>query len=226
MAEISYNGIAMQTEDITHTKGTDALPTWVHGLGPGTAVQQLRLQIVSADDGTVWVDKNLDDHPLDIDLTVDNEVTIHIHDTDTSDLPSGDYKYGLQVIDNNDIDYRPWSGKWDFRDGVVNEGETSPSATWETRQDWEDAIALAESKIENAASINAIGIITVDAALGAAAVTIHDTDFLTASDSISIQLDDGNYDSCTVASIVGNVVNLSAFTLSAAASIGNAVLKV
>lgn len=225
MAELTKSSRITRDLALSMTRGDDVEWTFVHEMGTSAAIQQITFQIVDSND-VVKTSIALDTAPTQFDIATENECTLQIKHENTRGLdPTVAYKYAVEMIDNSSLRYTPYVGSFTLRDDIVDDGLTSPSASWETRQDLETEIDTLEAEIASVSAIFSVSALSAAASSGASSVVLLDASIVSGTDTIRIETDSG-YENHTVLSVVSNTVNLDGTTLGDDAAAGNAAAKV
>jgi len=195
-----------------------------HVLGPASAIKEIHFRIVDSDD-VVKVALSLEEQPSQFILT-ENNIRIWIKSADTGALAyKQSYKFGVEIIDQNDLHYTPLTGAWLLTDDVVNDGGTAPYLTWATREDLQTEIDAQTLALNGAMTTFNLTALAAAASATDTSITVKNDSFISVSDTIRIMLNDETYDERTVDTVSNNIITFTG-GLSDDAAIDNIVRKV
>lgn len=219
MTQIGYGTWTTQDLDLNMPRGDTREYTFAHELGLEAAVKEARFMVRTKDDlETAVVSLAWDTHPTQFDFSVSGQCTITFAAADTVGIDLDEYKYALELVDQNDLVYTPWRGSFTITDDVVNDGETAAHLSWSTREDLDAEIDIYEAQVLDMASAGDFSWLTAAASGGTDTLVVANGAIFTAADNIRIMLDDGTYDDDAVDSVVTNTITLTGTLTSAAAA--------
>lgn len=226
MTQITYDTRQTDTEALSMPRGDTRKHTFTHVLGAAAAVKEARFMIRTDDTNeTVLVSLSKDSNPTQFDFSTSNECTITLAASDTTGVALGSHKYALELVDQSDLVYTPWTGEFTLTDDVVNDDETAPHLSWNTRATLDAQIDALETKVSGMiTSVNA-SYLASSASASATQITVNNGAVFSALDTIRVILDSGTYDDNTASTVSSSVITLGT-PLAGAASANNIVRKV
>ena len=217
--QIPYNDRLTNDVDLTMPRGESREYTFSHVLGAESAVKEARFMVRTDDTAeTVIISYAWDTHPTQFDFSVDDECTVYFLAADTVGETLDTYKFALELVDQNDLVYTPWRGKFTISDDIVNDDETAAHLSYTVRSALTAEITIYESQVIDMASAADFSWLTAAASLGTDTLVVANGAIYAATDSIRIMLDDGTYDDDTIASVTDETITLDGTLTSDAAA--------
>lgn len=203
--------------DTKTIEGTDA--TGVDHDLQASEIQYVSFTVRDSSD-TAVVQLTTDAHSSQFDYSTDYKLKITLEKEDTEGLSlTESYTYGIEIIDNSDRVYTPYTGVFSLIDDVVYDDATASYLTRTPRSAFESLMAGLLACV-NATQTSAA------AASGASAIVVDTPGIFTASDSIVIELDGGTREKHDIATIVSSTINLDGTTLGDTVAADNVVIRV
>lgn len=224
MTQLKDGDRITETVDLDMPRGDTREHPFTHELGPSSAVKEARFFIRTNDSAeTVLVSLSLDSHSSQFDFSTDYECTLRILPDDTEGVTIGTHKFGLELVDQSDDVYTPWTGSFALTDDVVHDDESAPHLSWDTREDLDAEIDTYEAYVLGMATTADVTWITSAASSGASSIVVANAAFLADTDTVRVMQDDGTYLATTLdGNPSGNTVSLDD-TLTDDAAVGSIV---
>ena len=197
------------SEPISLPRGdTKAIEAWIHDL---QAAEILAVKFTVRNEAAVAVvELTSDAHSAQFDYSTDYKIDITLNAVDTVGLPLAAYKYGIEITDNSNRIYTPFTGIFSLIADVVYDDSASAAYLSRTTLDeYEDAMDSA------LACVN-----------GTSAVVVTAPGIFLVTDDIVVALDDGTREKHAIDTIVSYTLNLDGTTLGDDVAQGNVVMKV
>ena len=188
MEKLIWDDRVPQILALEMTRGDDVKFTFAHPYGPGSAIAQIRMQVLNSS-GVVRINVALDTDPGQFDTDTDGFCTIELYNSNTEGivLTEEPFHYAVEMYDLEDLRLTSWSGTFTFIDDYITDGISSPSETWETREDLTAAIAAQLLYVDNVASQLSMSRITSAVTTGDSIINVADGTIVAAADEIRVQ---------------------------------------
>ena len=207
------------SEPISLPRGdTKAIEAWIHDL---QAAEILAVKFTVRNEAAVAVvELTSDAHSAQFDYSTDYKIDITLNAVDTVGLPLAAYKYGIEITDNSNRIYTPFTGIFSLIADVVYDDSASAAYLSRTTLDeYEDAMDSALACVNGTRT-------TAAASSGASAVVVTAPGIFLVTDDIVVALDDGTREKHAIDTIVSYTLNLDGTTLGDDVAQGNVVMKV
>lgn len=169
----------------------------------------------AGDDGPVWLELTLSDHPDQWDLDTATRCTVLLRPENTRDVPVGTYQIAVEFVDVAGRVYTPAKGNLGLEWDGVHDTPDVVYAGYATLEDINGQIA-ALLAVHDATRV------TIAAEAGDGVLTVEDAALFEAADDLWVQTSGAAYEAHEVDSIDGNEITLVG-TLTADVAVGNVV---
>lgn len=206
--QLRYNELYTLPISVQMPREDDRHFDFFHKAGPASAIKEAYFKLTL--DGVDVLVLTLENEGGQWDLTVDNFCRIWIKHADTTGLShQATYRVGVEFILQNDLHYTPVLGSFLLQDDIINDGDTAPYLTWQTRSTFQDLVDAYADELMGIRTCNRLTVLAADALASDTSITVENGTICPAGSVVRIMLNDDTYDERTINTQVGNVLTFT-----------------